>query len=305
MRIGLSGGATTIERMIEQVVEAERGGFSSMWFAGAIGTDPLIVLPLAGRATSTIELGTSVVQTYPRHPVLMAQQAAAVALAIGGDAPRFTLGVGVSHRPVIESYGLDYERRAEHLDEYLHIVGSLLDEGKVRFSGTEYRCAADLRNRPPVRVPVLAAALGPKALASTGAHADGTITWMANRKAIESHVGPRLTKAAADAGRPAPRIVVGLPVAVCDDVDAGRDAAAQQFAMYGTLPNYQRILAKGGVTSPADAAIVGPEDEVEREIRALLDSAATDYWAAIFPVGEDRRGSRQRTHALLQSLASA
>jgi F420-dependent oxidoreductase-like protein len=303
MRIGLSGGAATIDRMVDQVVEAERDGFTSMWFAGAIGTDPLVILPLAGRATSTIELGTSIVQTYPRHPVLMAQQAAAVAMAIGGG--RFTLGVGVSHQPVVEGvYGLDYSRRAEHLDEYLQVLGALLTDGKVAFEGSEYRATSELRARPDQRVPVVAAALAGKALRSAGTHADGTITWMANRQAIESFVAPRIRQAATEAGRPAPRIVAGLPIAVCDDVAEGRAAAAEQFAVYGMLPNYQRILRRGGVESPADAAIVGPEDEVEAELRALVDAGATDVWAAIFPVGDDRKASRERTHALLKGLAA-
>jgi F420-dependent oxidoreductase-like protein len=303
MRIGLSGGAATVDRMIEQVVEAERDGFTSMWFAGAIGGDPLVVLPLAGRATKSIELGTSVVQTYPRHPVQMAQTAAAVGAAIGGG--RFTLGIGVSHRPVIENtYGLDYNQRARHLDEYVQVLTALLQEGKVSFKGDEYQAMAQIGMRPDVPVPVVVAALAEKALDSAGTYTAGTITWMANRRAIEDFVAPRLREAAAAAGRTNPRVVVGLPIAVCDDIDAGRAAASQQFATYGMLPNYKRILDRGGVDGPADAAIVGPEDDVANELRALLDAGATDIWAAIFPVGEDRRASRQRTHALLKELAS-
>jgi F420-dependent oxidoreductase-like protein len=301
LRIGLSGGGATVDRMVDQVKEAEADGFTSMWYAGAIGTDPLVLLPLLGRATSSIELGTSIVQTYPRHPVLMAQQATAVGLAVGAE--RFTLGIGVSHRPAIEAtYGLDYDTNAEHLQEYLSVLGPLLDEGRVKFSGEHYKAQTEIRMRPEGRVPVVVAALGPKALRSAGTLADGTITWMANRMAIESHVAPRLRAAATDAGRSEPRVVVGLPVAVTDDVDEGRQAAAQQFAMYGALPNYQRILAKGGISSPADAAIVGSEEAVASELQALVDAGATDIWAAPFPVGDDRRASRDRTKRLLRDL---
>lgn len=304
-RIGISGGGATVDRLIDQAAQAEADGFTSLWYAGAAGIDPFAVLPLVGRATSRIELGTSIVQTYPRHPVLMAQQATAVARAIGGEG-RFTLGVGVSHRPVIEgTYGLDYDHNARHLREYLTVVGALLGEGRVGFEGEEYTAAAELRDRVEPAVPVLVAALAARSLRSAGELADGTITWMANRHAIESHIAPTLRAAAAGAGRPEPRVVCGLPVAVTDDVDGAREAAARQFAVYGMLPNYQRVLAAGGISSPADAALVGDEDTVGTAIADLIAAGATDVWAAPFPVGDDRRASRARTRALLKDLVAA
>ncbi len=305
LRIGITGGGSTVDRIIDQAAEAENDGFTSLWYGGGgRGMDVLTLLPLVGRATSRIELGTAIVQTYPRHPILMAQQAATVAHAIGGG--RLTLGVGVSHRPVIEaSYGLSYDTNARHLHEYLTVLGALLREGTVRFSGEEYRAASDLGVPVDPPVPVLAAALASKSLRSAGELADGTVLWMANRDAIEGLIAPTLREAAASAGRPDPRIVAGLPVAVTDDVDAGREAAARLFSLYGTLPNYQRVLAAGGITSPADAAIVGPEDKVAAAIEDLVAAGATDVWAAPFPVGDDRSESRRRTRALLRELVGA
>jgi alkanesulfonate monooxygenase SsuD/methylene tetrahydromethanopterin reductase-like flavin-dependent oxidoreductase (luciferase family) len=127
---------------------------------------------------------------------------------------------------------------------------------------------------------------------------------MANAMATEQHVAPRIRKAAADAGRPEPRIVVGLPVAVHDDVAEARAVAAEQYVVYGQLPNYQRILEHGGVAGPGDAVIVGDEAAVTTQIRALFAAGATDFWAAPFPVGDDRSGSRARTRALLKELAA-
>lgn len=301
LKIGLSGGGSTVDRMVDQLVEAEDDGFTTLWYAGALGTDPLVLIPLLGRATSRIEMGTSIVQTYPRHPVLLAQQASAVALATGAD--RFTLGIGVSHRPAIEgTFGYDYDANAEHLREYLEVLGPLLSDGRVSYEGRQFTARAEIRMRPDGRVPVLVAALGSKALRSAGELADGTITWMANRVAIESHVAPKIAKAAADAGKPQPRVVAGLPVAVTDDIDGGRTTAAEQFSMYGMLPNYQRILKRGAISSPAEAAIVGSEDQVATELEALVAAGATDIWAAIFPVGDDRRASRERTRNLLRDL---
>lgn len=304
IRIGISGGGPTVDRLIDHAVRAEADGFTSLWYAGGGGVDPFVVAPLVGRATSRIEVGTSIVQTYPRHPVLMAQEATTVVRAIG-DSTRFALGIGVSHRPVIEgTYGLSYDTNARHLREYLTVLGGLLSEGRVRFRGEEYSAAADLADRPDPVLRVLVAALAPKALASAGELADGTITWMANARAVENLIAPRLGDAAAAAGRPAPRIVAGLPVAVTDDVDAAREVAARQFAVYGMLPNYQRVLAAGGLSSPAEAAIVGPEDRVAEALTDLVDAGVTDVWAAPFPVGDDRRASRERTRALLRDLVA-
>ena len=152
---------------------------------------------------------------------------------------------------------------------------------------------------------VLVAALAPRLLRVAGAVADGTILWMGNARAVETHVAPRIHAAAESAGRSAPRIVAGLPVAVHDDVAEARAVAARQFAIYGTLPNYQRILVHGGVDGPADAAIVGDEATVAASLQGLFDAGATDIWASIFPVGDDASGSRRRTRALLQELANA
>lgn len=306
MRIGLPGLGRTVDHMVEQAERAEADGFTSLWYASATAGDPLVAMALAGRATSTIELGTAVLQTYTCHPVLQATRAAAVASAMGG-AGRFTLGVGPSHQPVVEgTLGLSYKTPGRHTDEYVQIVTTLLRGQPVSFAGQEFRVNAG----PPDRmdgagIPVLVAALGPRLLRVAGEHAAGTITWMANATAIARHVAPRIRKAAADAGRPEPRIVAGLPVVVHDDVADARSRAAEQFAVYSTLPNYQAILARGGVAGPADAALVGDESSVAAQIEALFEAGATDVWAAPFPVGEDRSASRERTRALLKELVTS
>jgi len=135
-----------------------------------------------------------------------------------------------------------------------------------------------------------------------GEHADGTVLWMAPRAAIETHVTPRITDAAAAAGRPAPRIVAGLPVAVHDDVDEARAAQAQAAALYASRPNFQRVVELGGAASAADTAIVGDEASVTAQLQSLLDAGATDIHAAVFPVGDDPKGSVRRTRDLLASL---
>ena len=301
MRIGLSGGGATVDRMVDQAVRAENDGFTSLWYAGAIGGDPLVAMAAAGRATGTLELGTSVVQTYPCHPVLQAQRFAALANAVGRSV---TLGIGPSHRPVIENmYGMSYDHVGRHTEEYVTILTALLAGEGVNLKGEDFQVQIGSGLKPEAPVPVLVAALAPRLLRVAGEKADGAILWMANGKAVETHIAPRLAKAAESAGRGPSRIVVGLPVAVHDDEAEGRQAAAEQFAGYGVLPNYRRVLDIGGAAGPADAAIVGDEGSVRAQIEGLFSAGATDVWAAIFPVGNDRAGSRDRTRTLLTELA--
>ena len=306
MRIGLTGFGKTVDQVVRQAERAEADGFTSLWYPSAVTGDPLVAMAIAGRATSRIELGTAILQTYPCHPTLMAARAASTAAAIGAP-DRFTLGIGPSHQPVIEGVlGLSYATPGRHTDEYVRILTTLLGGEPVRVAGDDFRVNA---GPPPLpdgaEVPVLVAALAPHLLRVAGQHAAGTISWMANATAVEEHVAPRLRAPAADAGRPAPRIVAGLPVAVHDDVAEARVVAAELFSVYGTLPNYQRILERGRVPGPAEAAIVGDEASVAAQVEALFDAGATDVWAAPFAVGDDSSASRARTRALLKELAAA
>jgi F420-dependent oxidoreductase-like protein len=303
MKLGLGGGATTIDRIVEQAIEAEADGFATIWYPSAVLGDPLAAIAVAGRATESIELGTAVLVTYAAHPLLTAARVGATAAVM--DRPGLVLGMGPSHDMAIEGvYGLSYAHVGRHTEEYARIVTTALRGEPVSLDGDDFRVHASAPTPPPYAVPVLLGALAPRMLRVAGEVADGTITWMANRVAVESHVVPRIRAAAAAAGRPDPRVVVGLPVAVHDDVDEARASAAKQYGFYGNLPNYARILEIGGLEQSADACVVGDEEAVATQLRALVDAGATDVWAAIFPVGDDRAASRARTRALLRALVA-
>ena len=301
MRIGLTGGAATPEKLIEQAQKAEADGFASLWYASVVQGDPLVAMALAGRATSSIELGTGVLQTYPCHPLLQAQRVASVASAMGR--PGFTLGIGPSHEAnVREHYGMSYDRPARNTEEYLTILGAALRGEAIAFDGEEWSShapAAMVNLAQPV--PVLLAALAPRMLRAAGALADGAILWIAPAPAIEQ-LAKQVRDAAAAAGRPAPRVVSGLPVVVHDDIDEARGAVARLAAFYEHHANYQRVLQVGGASSAVDAAIIGDEATVRRGIQSVIDAGATDFWASIVAAGPDRGASVRRSTDLLREL---
>ena len=304
MRIGLTGGGATVDKVVDQAKQAEDEGFTSLWYASLVTGDPLVAMAIAGRETSGIELGTAVLQTYPCHPMLQANRAASVADAMGRAG--FTLGIGPSHQPLVEDVlGLSYDHPGRSTEEYVQILTAMLRGEDVDFDGADWSAHTAGRAVAPAHpVPVLVSALGPRLLRLAGEVADGTVLWMAPPRAIGEHVAPKVRAAAEAARRPAPRIVAGLPVAVHDDVAEAREAAAATSGMYAGMENYRRVLELGGADSPAAAAIVGDEAAVTRQLQGLLDAGATDIWAATFPVGEDRRASLARTKDLLRSLIS-
>jgi F420-dependent oxidoreductase-like protein len=295
------GDAAPLEERIQRLINDENDGFEQAWFGQVFDMDSMTVIALAGQRTSRIRFGTSVIPTYPRHPFVMAQQALTTAAATGN---RFDLGIGPSHHVVVENmWGMSYEKPARHVREYLSVLLPLVREGRVQFAGDVYKTMGALNvpgATPPL--PVLISALAPMMLKLAGSMADGTITWMTGPKTIEAHVAPGVRAAASEAGRPAPRVVVGLPICVTEDVAAAREAAGKIFAVYNTLPNYKRMLDKEGAGGPADVAIVGTEAQVEQQIRGVASAGATDLLAPIFPAGPDARASMERTRALLKSL---
>lgn len=302
MRIGIhsfSGGAS-LEEQLRVATDAEDQGFDSCWFGHIFGHDALTLATLAGQRTERIEIGTAVAQSYARHPFVLAQQALTIQAAAGG---RFTLGVGPSHKVLIQDmWGMPYEQVATHFREYLSVLRSLVDQGQVSFSGEKFRVVGGLQIPDRKPCPIVVAALGPMMLQIAGELADGTVTWMTGPKTVKDHIVPRINAAAEAAGRPKPRVCVGLPVAVTDDVPAAREAAAKAFEMYGQLPNYRRVLDREGAAGPEDVAVVGNEAEVEAQVRAMAEAGATDFMTWTFPVGEDARASLDRTWSLMKSL---
>lgn len=297
MRLGVNvSGDAGLASLTDQLRRIEGLGFHSAWMAQIFSVDALTAFAVTGTAAPRLELGTAVVPTYPRHPTALAAQALTVQAATGN---RLTLGIGLSHRVVIENmFGLSYERPAKHMQEYLSVLMPLLHDRSVQFSGQQYRVNAFVDVPDVEAPPVLLAALAPRMLQLAGEVADGTATWMTGPATIANHIAPSITKAAAGAGRPAPRIVVSLPVCVTNDPDGARQRAATEFAVYKDLPSYRAMLDKEGAEGPADVAIVGDEGTVVKAIEAIAECGATDFVTAPFGSREDI----ERTLAVVAGL---
>jgi 5,10-methylenetetrahydromethanopterin reductase len=304
MRVGLLDGAqrdrrpATLDELLVRARLAEEVGLGSVWFSNIFGHDAMTVAALAARVTDRIAIGTAITPTYPRHPHAMAQQAASTQAAARG---RFTLGVGPSHRGVVEeTWGLSYGHAYAHTLEYLSVLVPLLTTGKVEHAGARFTVRAHLSSTDGLPVPVLLSGLGPKMLALAGTLAAGTITWLVGARTLRDHIVPRLREAAAEAGRPAPRIVVELPLALTDDVVGARELARRMFKSYAALPAYRAMLDREGVAGPAEVAVVGDHDAIGEELLRLAEAGATDFNAAPIALGEHDAGLDHCLRALVE-----
>jgi 5,10-methylenetetrahydromethanopterin reductase len=313
MRLGMFLGENapndrTLAELAEQATWMERKGFDHAWLPYVPWSfDPFVALTVVAAATSTIELGTAVVPTYPFHPMAMARSALTVQAASGN---RLSLGIGPSHPSVIEGmYGYSYARPRAHTAEYLGALQRAFAlDGRAEAHGDffDYGGMFSVPNPHTLRSPgVLIAALAPKMLQLAGEHADGTLLWLADETALATHAIPLITRAAAEAGRPTPRIVSCMPVAVCDDEAAGREHAATMYAAYRSIPTYQRILGAGASSNPEDVVLVGPIDSIRARLERWQELGVSDVVFSPFPLPGNRRESLTRTREELASLCSS
>jgi 5,10-methylenetetrahydromethanopterin reductase len=301
MRIGYVSGAaglgtTTLDDIVAEVKRVEADGFAFYAVPSIFSLDAIAMLTVAGRETESIELVTAVVPTPPRHPAAMAQQALTAQAASGG---RFALGIGLSHKAVIEDmFGLSYARPALQMREYLSVLMPLLEGKPASFEGELYRVHAALEVAGAASVPVLVAALGPQMLAVAGELAHGTATWMTGLKTLSGHIVPGIRKAAEAAGRSAPRIQSSVPMALCTNTEQAREVCNKVFSIYGKLPSYRAMLDREGAAHPGDLAVLGDEAVLREGLRQYREAGVTDLAPSVFAADE---GAVSRTLEFLKS----
>ncbi|MGH9017454.1 MAG: TIGR03564 family F420-dependent LLM class oxidoreductase [Acidimicrobiales bacterium] len=302
MKIGMG---LEVDGTLDDVVARAQGlaatGVNSLWSAQIFGWDALTALAVVGREVPGVSLGTAVVPVHPRHPTMLAAQALTVQSATGG---RLTLGIGLSHKLVVEGiWGLSYDHPARYMEEYLSILMPLLSGEQVSFQGEALR--ANTLGPPETAgasaPPVLVAALGPVMLGIAARQASGTITWMVGLQTLAQHIVPTITAAATAAGRPEPRVVVSLPVCVTADADAALERAGRLFTIYGQLPSYRAMLDREGVAGPPDVALVGSEEEVAAAVTRVAEAGATEFSAVVYGTPDEV----ERTQRLMGALATS
>jgi F420-dependent oxidoreductase-like protein len=284
-----------LPEVLDLVVDAERRGFARAWFGQRTGWDPLTLIAAIGDRAPRIGLGTSIVVTWPRHPLMLAAEALTAQAAVRG---RLTLGIGPSHQVIVEGrFGYHWHRPGQHVEEQLAVLSPALRGKAVEVHGETVTAVGGLTVPDTPAPPLLVSAHGPRLLRLAGEKADGVITTWTDARGVAEHVVPAVRAAAA--GRPDPQVVVGVVATLTDDPDAAREHVAQTLGMAGELPSYRRSMERDGLAGPAATVLAGNEVELEKAVRRFADAGATEL--QLCPVGPP--AERERTIAFFGELS--
>ena len=293
-RIGLAIQAPDISTTISRIQEAEQAGVQQVWMTQSVGMlDTLTLFAAAATQTKRIRLGTSIVPVYPRHPLVMAQQAATIeALAPG----RLRLGIGTSHRHVMEGvYGLAMPSPLAYLREYVEVMRQGLWQGRVEHQGTYFKVSASIPR--PAQIPLLISALGEKAFHLAGEIADGAISWVCPVPYLLDTALPALRAGAEAYHRPVPPLVAHIPVAMSTDEAATQAAATSRLSFYTKAPFYAHMFAAAGFPIGTNGSgvdtlmkalvVAGTEAQVEKRLREALASGLDELLLMLVPVADE------------------
>lgn len=293
---------------VEAIARAEARGVPMIWSTVVRSApDPLTFYAAAAVRTERIGLGTAVVPTYPRHPIVLATQVRALEQLAPG---RLRVGIGPSHRPTIEGiFGIPMGTPLDHLREYLTVLRGLLWEGGTDFTGEYYSVRLDMDERVPV--PIYVSALRERAFALAGELADGAISWLCPPDYLRKQAIPAMRRAAEAAGRDVPRMVAHVPVVMTEDSDMMLRAARARISGYGRLPFYARMFAAAGypVTAggqPTDAlldhlVVWGSPERVQERLEGLLDSGIDELLVMLIPL-DDPAEEEARLSGILAAI---
>jgi F420-dependent oxidoreductase-like protein len=313
MKLSLYVGETRdLERSLAAIVDAERRGLHGVWLPGGLALDTLTIVALACGRTERLRLGAGIAYAWPRHPLVLAQQALTLAAASGG---RFKLGIGTGHRGMMEqTFGLPWDEPVERMLEYGAILRDLLEQGQASRRGRHYSVEATLwlAERTPARIVV--GALAEQMCAAAGSFADAIMTWLAPASYLTSVVAPAARRGAEQAERPVPRIVAAVPAAFASDRRVALDGLNAAFGGMAWAPSYLGMFERAGLARPADErgwteelldAVVawGDGAGVRARVQELTDAGADEVVLWPFAAGDDA-ASLIATLDAMQELAA-
>jgi F420-dependent oxidoreductase-like protein len=307
-RVGLVVSGAEAAEAVAAIVEAEAVGVHQIWMTQSTPLpDTLGIFAAAGAQTSSVLMGTAVVPTFPRNPLALAQQV----LTVSDLAPgRLRLGIGPSHRPVMEGvYGVPLTAPLEHLREYVSVLRAILWEGEVDHHGRFFNIHTKLPRTP--RTPILISALRENAYRLAGEISDGAISWVCPVLYLVEKALPAMREGAARTGRPVPPLVAHIPVAFSQDRQAVLAAARRRLSMYGKLPFYASMFANAGFPVSADGTmsdelfdslvISGGEDAIRARITDVLATSLDEL--LVMPIAiSDAAAEQTRLARLIGQL---
>ena len=269
----------SLEQAIERVRLAESLGYESVYVTHIAGRESLTVITAYALATQRIRVGTGVVPIYTRTPPTMAQTAVTIDELSGG---RLNLGLGVSHRPVVEGWHCQtIDHPVAEMREYVQIVRAIL-RGENPPAGEKWRTSFHLAGaepRPDVRIYI--AALSPAMLRLAGEIGDGVLLWLCNPDYIRDVVVPSVREGRERTGATLDGfdIVPAVPSAVTDDRDAAYGGMRSDLVPYFSLPFYRAMLDRSGFGDEI-AAFDGAGGDVEK-MRAAISDHVLDALTAV------------------------
>ena len=309
--IGVAIPAPDPQAALASIRRAEELGVKAAWMTsgGDVG-DALTLFAAAAAQTETILLGTSIMRTWTRHPIVAARQAQTIA----GIAPgRIRLGIGPSHRAgMTQTFGVDFREPLGHLREYIQILSGLSHDGKIDFDGRHY--SAHFAMSAPTNVPVMASALRPASFEACGELADGAISWVCPLSYVRDVALPALKAGAQKANRPTPPLIVHAPVCVTDDLEAARNGVREQLGYFPKTPFYTRMFERAGfpesdhtgwTNDMLDSVLIaGNENQVSQQLNEIFAWGGSEVLASVITVG-DAEASRERTMRLIAEVSAS
>ena len=310
-RIGVAAMGGDSRAVVARIQHLEELGIAAAWLtSGGAGPDALTTFAAAAAVTDRILMGTSIIPTYPRHPIVAVAQTQVVAQMAPG---RFRLGLGPSHKVSIEPmFGIEHIAPLTNLREYIQVVKELLWKGQVDYDGTQYHGHGSLPGAPAPDVPVMASALRRRSFRLCGEVADGAISWVCPGQYLRDVALPEMRRGAEKAGRETPPLIAHAPVCVHENLEEVQEAARGQLANYPRSPFYQEMFAASGHPEARDGTwsagmiedvvLSGDEETVAGRLRELFDWGATEILAHPISAGADAQGSVERSLNLIATV---